>query len=152
MDKGASQSATYEAGALDLTQFTQRAITVPPSDEYFLVSADKLARLDEYRMSWAMEGCLGFGGVALGSVVAAVTGLENGLPENAEAFWSAVLCAAALLATIIFGVICYRSRHKFSKLMTDIKSGKRLVSTGGIIVEAKSSEKTNDEKDPEKSN
>lgn len=136
MSNSDSQHSTYEVGQTDFSQFTQRTITVPPSEEYFLVGADKLERLSEYRASWTLEGCLAAVGVMLGSVISAISGLEEGTPKDIEAFASAILFIGGTVAAVVLGIICILNRGKFSTLMESIKQGKRLISEGGIVVEA----------------
>lgn len=147
MDKDVKQQ-NYQAGSVDLSQFTERAITVPDSEEYYLVSAEKLEQLDQHRMSWAMEGLLASAGVLVASIVPAFSGLEKWTPTSIESFLSWLLLFASLVSALIFGVCCFRGRSKFKDIVETIRKGKRLVSQGGVIVEAAPKEIDHEKENP----
>lgn len=114
-----------------------RVLTMPATDDYYVVSSEKLDMLVETRISWAAEGLLASIGLFGGSIVATAVALWN-WPLDADGLINTVITALAIGSGSVFLIVVLIRRRKFGDIIKKIKAGKRYVTDprGAGLVEA----------------
>lgn len=124
--------------------FPGQSITVPESEEYFVVSQTRLQRLEETRIGWVLEIALLFGGAALGFLPNAVIALFD-WPLDIPGFVNALFAVVGITGAGICGSQAFRRRNRSDTIFREIRRGDRFVRRSGQLVPAPPSAETSSE-------
>ncbi|MFN3462813.1 MAG: hypothetical protein ACK4X1_01930 [Terricaulis sp.] len=119
-------------------QFPARGLTMPDTDEYFVVAEQRLNNLADNRHNEFFEWMLFAAGLSAGALIPSGVALYAWLCEDKPLAFDGFLNCLLLAGGCVAGFVCWRfwdkDKNNFTDIMTKIKAGKRYAIDPGAEI------------------